>query len=278
MTQPPLSQQIRQLENELEVKLFRKAGRGVELTDAGSAFLAEARQTLAQAENAARVARRAARGEIGRLDVGLVVTAAYSVVPSTLRAFRERYPHVRVALHELTSPDQTRALSEQRIDVGFLRLPVFGRGLEIMTILREPLVVALPEDHPLATSERIPVPALAGESFVMSSPRLRLAWHDQITRLCEEAGFVPEVTQQAVNVETILGLISVGIGVTLLPASVAEWQRKGVAYRPLVSDELVDMVVAWRKEERKEVVKAFVGVVSEIFGAKGRHGRSAERT
>ena len=266
MTQPPLSQQMQKLEHELGVQLFRKVGRGIELTDAGLVFLEEARLILAQADSAGRAARRAARGEIGRLDVGLVVTAAYRVVPLALSAFRERYPHVRVVLHELTTPEQTRALDELQIDVGFLRLPVFSHDLEIETILREPLVVALPEDHALASKERIPVEALAHESFVMSSPRLRLAWHDQITYLCEQAGFVPDVTQQAVNVETILGLVSVGMGITLLPASGGEWQRKGVIYRPLAGEEvLVDMVVAWRKQEKKEVVRTFLDVVFELY-------------
>lgn len=266
MTQPPLSQQIRQLEEELGVELFQRVGRNIELTDAGRVFLDEAQQTLAQAEHAIQNARRAARGEIGKLDVGLVVTASYSVVPSILHVFRERFPNVKVVLHELTTPEQTQALREKKIDIGFLRLPVFGDDLNIRTVFQEPLIVALPEDHPLAAAENISVDMLENEQFILSPPRLRLAWHDQITCLCQEAGFIPKIAQQAVHVETILGLVAVGMGITLLPASVGEWRRKGVVYRPLADvDILVDMAIVWRKGESNSVLNAFLEVVSEIY-------------
>ena len=268
MTQPPLSQQIRQLEEELGVQLFRRVGRNIELTDAGRVFLDEARQTLAQAEHAIQNARRAARGEIGKLDIGLVVTAAYSVVPSVLQIFRERYPNVMVVLHELTTTEQTQALRAHKIDIGFLRLPVIGDDLEMRTVFREPLVIALPEDHPLAAIENIFVEMLESEQFILSPPQLRLAWHDQITCLCQQAGFSPKIAQQAIHVETILGLVAVGMGITLLPASVGEWRRKGVAYRPLADvDILVDMAVAWRKGESNSVLEAFLEVVSAVFAS-----------
>jgi DNA-binding transcriptional LysR family regulator len=266
MTQPPLSQQIRQLEDEIGVELFRRLGRNIELTDAGRVFLDDAQRTLAQADHAIQNARRAARGEIGKLDVGLVVTAAYSVVPSVLQVFREQYPNVMVALHELTTPEQTRALRDKKIDIGFLRLLVFGDDLEIKSVFQEPLIVALPEGHPLATIENINVGMLANEQFILSPPRLRLAWHDQVTCLCQQAGFLPNISQQAVHVETILGLVAVGLGITLLPASVGEWRRKGVTYRRLSdADMLVDMVLAWRKGESNSVLSAFLEVVNEIY-------------
>lgn len=266
MTQPPLSQQIRQLEEELGVQLFRRLGRNVELTDAGRVFLDEAQQTLAQADHAIQNARRAARGEIGKLNIGLVVTAAYSVVPSVLHVFRERYPTVKVILHELTTPEQTQGLHDEQIDVGFLRLPVFSNVLEVETVFREPLVVALPEKHPLAANEDISLEALANEQFILSPPRLRLAWHDQIMCLCQQAGFIPQIAQQAVHVETIMGLVAVGMGITLLPASIGEWRRRGVVYKPLADvNVMVDMAVAWRKKNTNSVVSAFLEVVREVY-------------
>jgi len=266
MTQPPLSQQIRQLEEELEVELFRRVGRNIELTDAGRVFLEEAQQTLALAEHAKQNARRAARGEIGKLDVGLVVTAAYSVVPSVLQAYRERCPSVKVILHELTTPEQTQSLRDNKIDIGFLRLPVFGDDLNIKTVFQEPLIIALPENHPLAAIEWISVEMLADEQFILSPPRLRLAWHDQVTCICQQAGFFPKIAQQAVHVETILGLVAVGMGITLLPASVGEWRRKGVVYKSLADEDvLIDLVIAWRKEEANSVLKAFINVIDENY-------------
>ena len=266
MTQPPLSQQIRQLEDELGVQLFRRRGRNVELTDAGRVFLEEAQGTLVQAEHAVQNARRAARGEIGKLDIGLVVTAAYRVVPSILHHFRERNPGVKVVLHELTTPEQTQALHDEKIDVGFLRLPVFSNILEIETVFREPLVVALPENHLLAAEEEIPLKKLANEQFILSPPRLRLAWHDQIMCLCQQAGFIPQITQQAVHVETIMGLVAVGMGITLLPASIGEWRRRGLVYKPLADvNVLVDMAVAWRKSASNSVLRAFLEIVREVY-------------
>jgi DNA-binding transcriptional LysR family regulator len=266
MTQPPLSQQIQQLEDELGVDLFRRQGRNIVLTDAGRVFLDGANKTLEQAEIAVQNARRTARGEIGKLDVGLVVTAAYSVVPTIITAYREQYPNVRVVLHEMTSPEQLQALRKHTIDIGFMRLPVFGDDLEIKIILREPLIVALPEYHPLAAIDHISVKMLADEQFILSPPRLRLAWYDQVTCLCQEAGFFPEISQQAVHVDTILSLVAMGMGITLLPASVGELRRKGVAYRPLAdADILIDMAVVWRKGEFNNVLRAFQEIVSEIY-------------
>jgi DNA-binding transcriptional LysR family regulator len=266
MTQPPLSQQIRQLEEELGVSLFRRLGRNIELTDAGWVFLDDAQRTLAQAERSIQNARRAARGEIGQLDVGLVVTATYSVVPAVLQGFRERYPQVTVILHELTTPEQTQALRDKKIDVGFLRRPVFGDDLEIRTVFQEPLIVVLPKKHPLATVKNLSVEMLRDEQFILSPPRLRLAWYDQVMCLCQEAGFTPNITQQAVHIETILGLVAGGMGITLLPASVGGWRRKEVTYKPLADEDvLVDLVLAWRKGESSSVLSAFLEIVGEKF-------------
>jgi DNA-binding transcriptional LysR family regulator len=266
MTQPPLSQQIQQLEKEIGVQLFRRLGRNVELTEAGQVFLIEAQQTLAQTEQAVQNARRAALGEIGRLDVGLVVTAAYSVVPSILCEFRKRYPNVTVVLHELTTHEQTQALQDEHLDVGFLRLPVFSETLEVETFFREPLVVALPSNHPLAARENISLEMLADEHFILSPPRLRLAWHDQFMCLCQQTGFIPQIVQQAVHIETILGLVAVEIGITVLPASVGECRRNGVVYKSLTDvDILVDLAIARRKGNPNSVLKVFLEIVKEIY-------------
>jgi DNA-binding transcriptional LysR family regulator len=163
MTQPPLSQQIRQLEDELGVQLFNRVGRNIELSVAGRVFLEETQQTLVQVEHAVQAARRAARGEIGRLVVGFVGTAAYRVLPSTLRVFQERFPGVEVALREMTTLDQAKALRAEQMDVGFLRPPVDSNGLEIETVFREPLVVALRETHPLTVNEHLTLEMLAKE-------------------------------------------------------------------------------------------------------------------
>jgi DNA-binding transcriptional LysR family regulator len=246
--------------------LFHRLGRNIDLTDAGRVFLGDARRMLAQADQAIENARRAGRGEIGMLDVGLVATAAYSVVPSTLSNFRERYPKVKIVLHELTTTEQIRALREKIIDVGFLRMPVFGDDLEIKSVFQESLILTLPEYHPLAEVESINLMMLVDEQFILSPPQLSLDWHDQVICLCQDAGFTPKISQQAVHVETILGLVAAGMGITLLPSSVGEWRRKGVTYRQLTdANMLIDMVLAWRKGESNSVLSAFLEVVNEIY-------------
>jgi DNA-binding transcriptional LysR family regulator len=266
MTQPPLSQQIRQLEDELGVQLFNRVGRNIELSVAGRVFLEETQQTLVQVEHAVQAARRAARGEIGRLVVGFVGTAAYRVLPSTLRVFQERFPGVEVALREMTTLDQAKALRAEQMDVGFLRPPVDSNGLEIETVFREPLVVALRETHPLTVNEHLTLEMLAKEPFVLFPRWSRPALYDQIMCLCQQVGFSPQVAQKANQVEAILGLVSVGMGVTLLPASIQEWRRSGVVYKPLAQVDLLDeMAVAWRKNDTSSVLRAFLDVIKMVF-------------
>jgi DNA-binding transcriptional LysR family regulator len=273
MTQPPLSQQIRQLEDELGVQLFNRVGRSIELSDAGRVFLEEAQQTLAQVEYAVQAARRAARGEIGRLVVGFVGTAAYRVLPSTLRVFQERFPNVEVVLREMTTLHQAKALRAEQMDVGFLRPPVDGSGLEVETVFREPLVVALTETHPLTVNERVTLEMLASEPFILFPRWSRPTLYDQIMCLCQQVGFSPQVAQKANQVEAILGLVSVGMGVTLLPASIQEWRRSGVVYKSLANVDLLDeMAVAWRQNDASSVLKVFLEVVREVFYGAGGAG------
>ncbi|MBV9229224.1 MAG: LysR family transcriptional regulator, partial [Chloroflexi bacterium] len=167
MAQPPLSQQIRQLEDELGVQLFYRTKRHVQLTEAGHVFLQEARQTLIQAEQAIVAARRAGRGELGRLAIGFVGSATSDILPTLIRGFQERYPEVELLLRELTTAQQVRALQDGRIHVGILRPPVHDDTLRIETLFKEPLIVALPERHPLSSQVQLPIEALAREHFIL---------------------------------------------------------------------------------------------------------------
>src|SRR5579875_998382 len=167
IVQPSLSQQIRQLEDELGFPLLRRTKRSVELTDAGRVFLAEARDVLARVQSAKYAAQRANRGEVGRLVVGYISSSAFDLLPVLLRAYRERFPDVEVTLRELNTQEQVRALEEGHIHVGLLRLPISTPLINIEVVRREPIVCALPEEHPLASLERIPVALLGPEPVVM---------------------------------------------------------------------------------------------------------------
>ncbi len=271
MAQPPLSQQIRQLEREIDVTLFSRTKRRVELTAAGRAFLAEARRALAQAERAVRTAQRASRGEIGHLTIGFVPSADLDVLPRVLRVWDMRFPHVDVELHPLLPGAQVDALRDGRIQVGFLRLPVDETELTIERIQREPLVAALPERHRLARHPRVRVADLKTDGMILFPRRIAPGYHDVLVGVCRRAGFTPRVVHETASIQTNLGLIAAGIGVTLLPASIRNLRRAGVVYRPLAPPvPHVEMAVAYRRGEGSPVLPAFLRVVREVTARKPR--------
>jgi DNA-binding transcriptional LysR family regulator len=265
MAQPPLSQQIQSLEEELGVRLLQRTKRHVELTEAGRAFLREARQVLEQAEQAVLVARRAARGEIGLLSVGFVGSSCYGTLPPILRRFRERYPDVQITLRELTATQQVQALRHQRIHVGILRPPIEDKGLQMETIRRETLIVALPAQHPLAARSRIALRELADEPFILFPPQYGPGFYHQIMGACLEAGFSPRVVQEAIEMQTIVSLVAAEIGIALVPASLSNLQRVGVIYRPLAGETpILEIALVWRPDDPAPALARFREIAREV--------------
>ena len=264
IAQPPLSQQIRRLEQELGVQLLQRTKRRVQLTQAGHAFLEEARKTLTQFKRAIEVAQRAGRGELGRLTIGFLGAVTYSVLPSILISFRNSYPDVEVELHELKTSELIEALREGRVQVGFVRLPVRDKLLQAEPILREPLVVAVPERHPLAARARLSFRDLANESFLLAPRPLAPAFHEQILNLCQQAGFTPKLGAEASQLQTILNLVAAGMGITLVPESVQNLAGRGVVFKKLREPvPMMEIAVAWRRDAHSEVLSAFLKVVRE---------------
>ncbi len=234
IAQPPLSQQIQQLERELGVSLFARTSRRVQLTAAGEAFLTEARQILRGVEHAAGAAQRAAVGETGRLAIGFAASATYDLLPAVLRDFRALYPEVALSLSELNAAEQTGALSGHTIDIGFVRPSVPHPDLAVGAVLREAFLIALPETHPLAAQSVLPLSALAAELFISFPEVPKPSYADTVRLACESAGFTPRVVQEVREMQTALSLVAAGFGVALLPESVRHLRRDGVVYRPLV--------------------------------------------
>jgi DNA-binding transcriptional LysR family regulator len=265
ISQPPLSQQIREMEEELGVRLFLRTKRRVELTEAGSMFLKEVRLILEHASHAVRAAQRANRGEIGRLVIGFVMSATCSVLPKILRLYQERFPEVELVLEETTTGQGINNLKERRLHLCFLRLPVREEELTVETVLREPLLLALPEGHPLTQRSHVSLRLLADESFVLF-PRLHGPnFHDQIVSMCHEAGFSPKVVQEASQMQTILSLVAAGIGVALIPASVRSLRKEDVQYRPLRErTPETGLAIAWRSSETSPALEQFINVVREV--------------
>jgi DNA-binding transcriptional LysR family regulator len=278
LAQPPLSRQIQQLENELGVRLFERGKRRVALTDAGAVFLDHARAVLAQADAAVEAARGAARGEAGKLTVGFIGAASYSVLPGIVQAFRTRVPDAELVLQELTTAEQLAALRAGQLRAGLVRPPVADATLAAETILREPLVVALPAGHPLAAQRRLALAALAAEPWVLFPRRLAADLYDQIVALCERAGFRPRLAQEAVQMQTVVRLVGAGGGVSLVPRSVRTLHSAGVAYRPLRDGPAtVEMAVAWRRDDESPLLRQFLDVARTTKYPSGRAAPESSR-
>jgi DNA-binding transcriptional LysR family regulator len=264
IAQPPLSQQIRQLERELGVVLFTRTKRRVELTPAGGAFLEEARRVLAQAERAMRTAQRADRGEIGHLAIGYVPSADLDILPRVLRVWGARFPHVEIELHALLPAAQIEALRNGRIQVGFVRLPVDEGGLVVESIQREPLLAALPQRHRLARTARVRLADLAAETMILFPRHVAPGYYDLFISACRRAGFTPRTLHPG-SMQTNLALVSAGLGVTLMPASIRSLRRAGVVYRALAPPvPHVELAVAYRRDERSAVLPAFLQVLRAV--------------
>jgi DNA-binding transcriptional LysR family regulator len=182
-----------------------------------------------------------------------------------LRVYRERFPHVEVALRELTTQEQVRALEEEYIQVGLLRLPISSPMVNIEVVRREPIVCVLPEEHPLASRERIALPLLAHEPFVLQSRQRGGGYYVQLMKLCLTSGFSPNVIQEVTEIHTIVGLVAAGIGVSLVPLSARNIRSQGVVYRELEgTTTLTEMAVAWQRDAHSAVVQNFLTVAREI--------------
>lgn len=232
VAQPALSRQIRDLEEEMGLRLFERDRRRVALTAAGAAFLDEVRFLLGRVEHAVETARRAARGEHGSLRIGYVPAVIYTGLPEIVRAFRKRFPGVDVRLQEMNPATQVEALLSERVDVGFVRGPVHEPALAAEIVLEEPLVVALPSGHPLRDRKRLEVAMLRSEPFVLQARAHGPGFHDQILAICRSAGFSPRVVQEGSQTDA-LSLVASGAGVAIVPTSLRVLRRASVVYRPL---------------------------------------------
>ncbi|GGO34549.1 LysR family transcriptional regulator [Deinococcus humi] len=280
VVQQALSNSVRNLEEEVGVPLVLRTTRRVQLTPAGQEFLVGARETLALASQTVERARRAARGEVGRLTVGFVSGLAFGGLPEIVRRFRELYPNVSVDLRELTAQEQEAGLRGGVLDVGLMLLPVRAPNLDSRPLWRQPLVAALPAGHPLARKRRLKISDLAPEPFVFFPRQLRATYFDQVMRWCATADFTPNVVQEANEIPTLLSLVAAGVGVFLPIEFFNRLALPGVVYRPVEDAPLVDIVAVWRRDEgRNPVVRAFLGVAEEMLGAgKGQAAEAEERS
>jgi len=264
VSQPPLSQQIARLEEELGARLLERTRRRVELTSAGEAFLRDARAMLAELDVAVATVHRIETGQSGVLRVNFVGSALLSILPGIVQRFRAGRPSVEIELRERSTVEQLRALSSGVIDVGLVRPPIEAEaGLRTEVVVRERTVAAIPAGHPLARLRRVPLRRLAAEPLVLFPREQAPGFHDLLTSRLAATGTSPQVVQYAPEMLTIIGLVAAGIGVSPVPASVARLALEGVTYRPLSGAPDTELLAVMRAQDESRLVQAFLADARE---------------
>jgi len=259
IAQPPLSRAIRGLEERLGARLLTRSRRRVELTPEGERFYGEAKRLLGQLEHAALEVGAMAAGESGRLRLGFVSLADYGVLPGLLKAFKASRPGVSLELREMLSPEQAAALTAGELDFGLLLAPVAG-DLEHLVVQSERFVAALPARHPRARRRgRVAMRELARDAFVMVPRDIAPGLYDIVAGLANRAGFSLRVTQEAIQMQTVVSLVSSGLGVAIVPGSIANLGRRGVVYRELAdAHPRLDLRLAWRRGDLGATARDFL--------------------
>jgi DNA-binding transcriptional LysR family regulator len=263
MAQPALSQAIRQLEGELGTPLLVRTTRQVSLTPAGEFMYGEAQRVLGRIEDSVRSVRRIADGRLGLVRIALTGTAAFTQLPRIARAVKDELPSVALEIHaDLLTPAQCEGLRAGSIDLGVLRPPVTGEGLELRTIEVEPLVLAAPADHRLAVETGVTMADLRTEGFIVYSSR-DSAVNDAVLRSCERAGFAPRRDHEVLGTSALLALVAAGLGVALVPASVRAVPLAGVVFRDVVDAGSVELALAWRQEDPSPLVGSVLTTLAD---------------
>ncbi|MBY2919984.1 LysR family transcriptional regulator [Rhizobium leguminosarum] len=263
--QPPLSQQIRDLEREVGAALFHRVPHGAELTSAGAAFLGEAKASLAAAEKAKLAAQSANRGETGRLSLGFTASSAFNPVVSTsIRRFRARWPEVQLSLTEMNTLALMQKLERGELDATFMRPSLDDpTGIRLRRLPDEPMVIALPASHLLARRSSVPLAALADEPFILFPRLVGLSLYDDVVLACRKAGFELTVAQEAPQISSVVNLVAADLGVSIVPASISQIKLEGVAYRPIEGPPAVArLALAILKTHRSPVTENLISLLN----------------
>lgn len=263
ISQPPLTRQIHQLEEELNVQLLIRTPRGVELTHAGELFLEEARNIRSLVEQGIERTRRAGEGKLGRLDIGIFGTGIFGAIPELLQVFRSTHPDVQVILHTMSKEEQIEALRQKRITMGFNRVLAPLPDIESVLIIKEPLYLAVNEGHPLSQFDSVSFMELARHPLVLFPTGARPNFVDRVIELCRNMGFTPNISQMVGDTVTGVALVAGGFGVTVVPKSATSLNLPGVVYRPFFDSlsATVDLSCIHRKNDQSPILQAFLTAV-----------------
>jgi DNA-binding transcriptional LysR family regulator len=268
MSQPPLSQQIRQIEDQLGIRFFQRTKRNVELTVAGRAFVDEARLILEHVDRAMKVAVRAHRGEIGHLTIGTVTSTDsgfYRVLVDILQRFAGRYPEVHLTLRTLSVAQQMQDMHDGRLDVGFVTLPIHDPLLTVRKVRGEPLVAALPENHALCRQSFLSAKDMAREPHILCPRNVSPGYFDLIIGYFQRTHCSPNIVHEGDNIYTSLALVAAGLGIGLFPASLLDVKRKGIVVRQLRPPvPHIEMGAAYRRDRQSAALKLFLDLVKQV--------------
>ena len=264
--QPSLSRQVKDLEEELGVRLLNRTKQLVTLTDEGRSFLADAKRLLALAAETVESVRRLHSGEVRALNIGYVSNLFYDLLPRTLASFHQLFPTVSINLFDMSCGEQFRALEDGKLDLGFVGLhePIARRGLEFRTIASYKTVAALPKDNPLAGKTTVALKALAPMFFIGMSEASYPYYHEWLSKTCHRAGFTPKVLQDVDLERTMIHAISAGLGVALVPEQLKKLPHKNVVFRPVIPAVVTEACVAWKGENPSAPLKAYVEIVEHV--------------
>ncbi|GAB2182451.1 LysR family transcriptional regulator [Denitratisoma sp. agr-D3] len=263
ISQPPLTRQIQQLEEELGTLLFLRTPKGVELTEAGRLLQEDAANILSLMHRASERTQLAGSGHLGRIDVGIFGSAMLNVIPRLLLTFRNRYPGVVMALHSLNKTQQIEALREKRLTIGFNRIIPESGDIQVEKVLVEPILVAVNRNNALSQLDEIPMAEIASQPLIVYPNQSRPNFADDIISLCHNEGFQPNVVQEVEDVVTAVALVSSGFGLSMVPASGANLKLPDVVYLPLkkVPTPSIDLSCVYRKDDRSPILHAFLEII-----------------
>ncbi|OWJ64500.1 LysR family transcriptional regulator [Inquilinus limosus] len=271
IAQPPLSRQIKQLEDELGVTLIERGSRPVRLTEGGRLLYDQAVRALDHMEEIHAVMRRLREAEIPRFSIGFVASTLYGKLPEVIRRYRAARPRVELTLLELTTLEQIAALKEGRIDVGFGRIPFDDPLIERVLLRNEKIIVALPETHPLQDhGGPLRLDDLADQPLILYPKAPRPSYADQVLALFRDRGLKPMVVHEVRELQTALGLVAAETGICLVSAGVGRLQRDGVIYRPLDEERaLTPIIMSHRKDDRSPEIALVLKIIREMYRKSG---------
>lgn len=265
MAQPPLSLQIRQLEEEIGVPLFLRTKRSVELTEEGKVLLEKVYPLFENLEKAIETVKMVSRGEVGEIVIGFIATAAYDILPTIIKHYRNQYPGIHVVLKQFTTSEQLKALQEGTIHIAILSEPKENEKINFEIIRKEPLVIAMPKEHPLATkTSSLELVNLSNDPFIITRRTANQSYYDAVINCCYQAGFSPLIEQETGEMSTVISLVAAGIGIALVPASMQLLLQNEVVYQKIKNSQFNTVTAfAWRSDNRSPIVHAFIDLVKE---------------